>query len=255
MRRPPALRWLSLAAVAFGPAAYAQTEAPLTYRAIRELPPAAVALRLLGPERGGDVVRIESRREPMLPATLEVMLFHRPVPLGSDYCSQSVHRLYLFTIRHEGLQRVMDDDGLRVQNIEGGLSLARAPACRLSAGQRFASIGPTDANAAMRALDNLAAAQAGAATGGRLPIQLTCRDEVARDPDRCRRGARALLANLPLNRVCSISREQEDPQAIEAAICLTDSIWAPGAYWSVRLRDFGTHRARLSLTWKDPAPF
>lgn len=241
---------LSLAA-----AVAAESPTPLTYRQIREMSPVAVAQRLIGPERGADVERIASRREPMLPATLEVLLFHRPVPLGRDYCSQSVHRLYLFTVRHEGTQTVLDDDGLQVQNSQEGASLARAPGCRLSVGQRFASMGSGDADAAMRVLDNLAAAQASAAARGPLRIRLSCRDEVAYDPNRCRQGARAVLANLPLDRACSIDRNDEDPQETEAAICLDDSIWAFGSFWSVRMRDFGTDRARLSLTWKDPAPF
>jgi hypothetical protein len=177
------------------------------------------------------------------------------VSVGRGYCSQSVHELYLFTVRHEGTQRVLDDDGLRVQNSQEGQSLARASACRLSAGQRFASIGSSDTDVAMQALDNLAAAQADAAARGRLRIRLSCRDEVEYDPNQCRQGARAVLANLPLNRVCSIGPDIEDSRAIEAAVCLDDSVWARGSYWSVRMRDFGTDRARLSLTWKDPAPF
>lgn len=59
MRRPPALRWLSLAAMALCPAARGQTEAPLTYRAISAMTPAAVGRRLLGPERGADIARVE----------------------------------------------------------------------------------------------------------------------------------------------------------------------------------------------------
>ena len=43
MRLARALRWLALAAMAFGPRAYAQAEAPLTYRAISAMTPAAVS--------------------------------------------------------------------------------------------------------------------------------------------------------------------------------------------------------------------
>jgi len=253
MKGLPILRWTWPALLAT--AAAAQTEPPLTYRAIREMPPAAVALRLLGSGQGADVVRIESRREPMLPGALDIMLFHRPVPVGRDYCSQSVHQVTLFTVRHEGTQTVLDNDGLRVQNTNEWDSLARAPGCRLSAGQRFAAIGTGDSDTAMQVLDDLAAAQARAAAHGRLRIQLRCRDEVAYDPNQCRRGARTILATLPLGRICSIERDREDRQAIEAVVCLDDSVWARASYWSVRMRDFGSDHPRLSLTWKDPAPF
>jgi hypothetical protein len=255
MRLLPVFRWILLAALAVATTGAAQMESWLTYRAIREMPAAAVAQRLIGPELGADVERVESRRDPMLPAALDVMLFHRPVPVGRDYCGQSVHELTLFTIRHEGAQTVLDDDGLWVQHRDEWNSLARAPACGLSAGQRFASIGSADSNTAMQALDDLAYAQVRAAGLGRLRIQLRCRDEVAYDPDQCRRGARAILATLPLDRICSIDRDREDPQAIEAVICLDDSVWARGFHWSVRIRDFGSDHPRLSLTWKDPAPF
>src|SRR5690348_1193685 len=62
MRRLPILRLVSLATVAWAAGAVAQTEAPLTYRAIRGMPPRALALRLLGPERSADVERVEIRR-------------------------------------------------------------------------------------------------------------------------------------------------------------------------------------------------
>src|SRR4051812_27217283 len=92
MRRPPALRWLSLVAMAFGPAAHAQTEAPLTYRAISAMTPAAVGRRLLGPERGADIVRVEfldfRAAAGRLPGLLQLFLYTGPVPLGPTYCSQ-----------------------------------------------------------------------------------------------------------------------------------------------------------------------
>jgi hypothetical protein len=256
MRRPPILRWpilrwLPLVAMAFAAQALAQTNAPLTYRAIRETLSSAMALRLLGPEQSADVERIEARREMMLPATVEVHLFHRPVPLGRSYCRQLVHDLYLSTIRHEGSQIVADDDALqKMHDPSQSSSLARAPACRLRAGQRFAAIDPDNLDGAMWALDRLAVAQA-AALGPtrRIPFRLTCRDEIERDPDRCRRGVRDVLAHLPLDQACSVYAADDDPQIVEVDLC-TD-----GPLWVVRIDSAGRVPARLSMLWKDPDPF
>ena len=99
MRRPWALRWLSLAAVAFASAAFARPDPPLTYRAIREMPPSAVGLRLLGAERGTDIVRIDfldfSPDARRLPIALQLFLYARPVPFGLTYCSQRLHLVVL----------------------------------------------------------------------------------------------------------------------------------------------------------------
>ena len=83
------LGWLTLAASAFAVAAAARAEPPLTLRDIRALPTPALALRLLGPERGADIVRIEGVPDARVRASvLQVFLYARPVPLGSNYCSQ-----------------------------------------------------------------------------------------------------------------------------------------------------------------------
>jgi hypothetical protein len=242
-------RRLTLAASAFVFAAAARAEPPLTFRAIRALLPATVALRLLGPERGAEIVRIETRPNAgMAPGVLEVRLFSRAVAVGPNHCLQPLYRVTLTTLT-PGHFELAEDEALRVGHVDETALIARAPACRLSEGQQFAEFRPgLDEAAAMRALDDLAYAQA-AAGGRRLPFRLSCRDEVDRDPDLCRRGARDVLAHLPLDQACDVDSDEDDPHAVAVTLCLHES------QWTLSMRDFHTNRARLSMLWKDPDPF
>ena len=249
MRWQSTIRWLSTAALGFAVAAFAQAPSPLTYRQIREMPPQTVALRLLGPGQSADIERIETRPSPMPPGTLEVRLFHRPVPLGRVYCRERVHRIGFSTVepRHSGPPA--DDEALQMGSADQDAPIARAPGCRLSEGQQFAYLN-VDADVAMRALDHLADAQRAAGGRGRLPFQLACRDEVTRDADRCRTGARNVLAHLPLQRACLVGLEDfENPRIVEVTLC-TDE-----AQWTLTMSDFGTSRSRLSMLWEGIPPF
>lgn len=121
--------------------------------------------------------------------------------------------------------------------------LARAPGCRLAPGQLFASV--RDGAVAMRALDDLAFAQAAASSAnGTIPLQLTCRDEVEDDPDRCGAGAREVLAHLPLNRACSVDRASDDGPDVDVYLC-TD-----GPQWVLHQRRAGSDPPRLLMVWK-----
>jgi hypothetical protein len=244
----PAWRFLLLAALAFASRAFAEDPAPLTLRAIREMTPSAVARRLIGPEHAADVERIETQPNwGMLPGALQVRLFHRPVPVGRNYCSQSKHQVVLFTA--PPTRDVPDDATLRVQYTDEINTLARASDCRLRTGQQFASLG-VDADVAMRALDNLASAQATAVRGGRLPFRLSCRDEVDRDPDKCRSGARAALAHLPLDLACSVDlHNSENVRTVEVILCPEVSMWM------ITMREIGIGRGRLTMLWEDIPPF
>ena len=249
MRRGPVLRWLWLASLAFSSGAFARTEEPLTYRAIRAMPPAVVGLRLLGPEGGDDIVRTEfidvSADARRLPSALQLFLYARPVPIGSNYCSQRrSHRLLTNAVSGE-LRSLRHGEPLRVVSGWEETTLARAPGCRLAAGQRFASI--READIAMRALDDLAALQMAArAQGPMASLQLTCRDEVEDDPDRCAAGTREVLARLPLDHACLVDRASDDQPNIDVYLC------TGATEWLLHLLIAGSSPPRLSVVWKYP---
>lgn len=237
-----------LAALASTAGASAQTPAPLTYRQIRALPPSEVAASLLRPDQPTDIERIETQPNwGMLPGALQVRFFHRPVPVGRDYCSQLRQAVVLFTTPPS--RDVPDDAALRVQSSDEYRALARAPGCRLNPGQEFAGL-TVDADVAMDALDRLAAAQTAAARHGRLPFRLSCRDEVSRDPNKCRPGPRQVLAHLPLDHACGVDlADFDDPRTIEITLCSDEALW------TLRMRDFGTDHARMTMLWEDIPPF
>jgi len=238
------LGWLTLAASAFAVAAAARAEPPLTLRDIRALPTPALALRLLGPERGADIVRIEGVPDARVRASvLQVFLYARPVPLGSNYCSQRRYYRALASAASGEIGPLRRGQPLRILAGWEEPTLARAPGCRLAAGQRFASIREPDV--AMRALDDLASArEAARATGPMTPLQLTCRDEVAWDPDRCLAGGREVLAQLPLEGACRVDAVDGDSQVVEVTLC------TGGPLWELRLRAAGPAPV-LSMLWKD----
>jgi hypothetical protein len=249
MRRRWILRWLALAASAFAGAAAARTEPPLTFRSIHALPLPAVALRLLGPERGADIERIETRpASGPLPVALEVYLYARPVPLGPSYCSQRWHLLSLTNAGPPALRGLRHGEPLRVIFSDEWHSVARAPGCRLAPGQRFASLdAAADADLAMRVLDGLASAQAAALAPGPMgPIALTCRDEIESDPDRCGAGARDALAHLPLDQACAVSAGDDAPRNVEITLC-TD-----GPQWVLHQLMAGSDPPQLLMVWKYP---
>lgn len=236
------------AALASGAGVSPQAPAPLTYRQIRELTPGEVAARLLRPDQVADVERIETQPNwGMLPGALQVRFFHRPVPIGRDYCRQLRQEIVLFTTPPS--REVPDDAALRVQDSSEYSTLARAPDCRIRLGQQFAGLN-VDTDVAMAALDRLAAAQTSAARRGRLPFRLSCRDEVGRDPNMCRPSFRQVLAHLPLHHACSVDFEDsDDPRTIEITLCSDE------AQWTLRMRDFGTYHARMTMLWEDIPPF
>jgi hypothetical protein len=244
---------LWLAAMAFGSGAHARADAPLTYRAIRQMTPAALGRRLLGPERGGDIVRMEfldlrsfdSRPVRRWPSVVQLALYARPIPLGAAYCSQ---RLHVVTLSRAGSNQPRPLDArtpLRlIYNDEGG-SLARAPGCRLAAGQRFAHT--RDPELAMRTLDALASAQTAAlSANGTIPFQLACRDDVEDDPDRCASGTREALAHLPLAHACAVDRASKDGPNIDVYLC-TDL-----PQWVLHELISGSDPPRLLMVWKYP---
>lgn len=241
----------ALAALAFAAGASAQAPAPLTYGQIRALSPRDLAARLLGPDRAADVERTETRLSPsLIPGTLDILFFHRPVPLGQVYCRQEVHRIGLSAIEpFHAVRQLADDDALNVGEPTQDTTIARAPSCRVRQGQQFATL-DVEMNVAMSALNDLAAAQAAAAGHNRLAFRLSCGDEVGRDPDKCRQGARAVLAHLPLHLACFVGLEDFDnPRVLEITLCPEVS------QWRVTMRDFGTRRARLAMSWEDIPPF
>jgi hypothetical protein len=248
MRRP-ALRWFSLSVLAVSAAAIAQPDAPLTYRAINAMTPAAVGRRLLGRERGADIVRVEflDFRAPAgrFPGLLQLLLYTRPVPLGPTYCSQRryYHALASAVSReHRPLRR---GEPLRILSSWDQPMFARAPGCRLAPGQLFASV--RDGGVAMRALDDLASAQAAAnSANGTIPLQLTCRDEVEDDPDRCGAGAREVLAHLPLDHACYVENASGDRPDVDVYLC-TD-----GPQWVLHQLMAGSDPPRLLMVWKYP---
>jgi hypothetical protein len=234
---------LILLAPAFPVAAAGRTEQPLTFRAIGGLPPEILAPRLLGPEYSAEIVRIE-RLDPGRPAALQIFLYARPVPLGDRYCSQ--RRYYRLLVR-AGSRRIGplgDGEPLRVAWGWDETTIARAPGCRLTAGQRFAGIRDNEVDAAMRALDDLASLQEAARVPGPLlPLQLTCDDRVASDPDRCLDRGREALARLPLDGACGVDAIDDDPQVVEVNLC------TGGPLWVLRLRASGPAPA-LSMLWE-----
>jgi hypothetical protein len=244
MMLPRATICLILAASALPVGAVLRTEQPLTFGAIRALPPAILAPRLLGPGHGAEIVRIE-RLDPGRPAALQLFLYARPVPLGRRYCSQRRYYRLLTRAGSREIGPLGHREPLRVAVGWDEATLARAPDCRLAAGQRFAGIGDNDADVAMRALDDLASLREVARVPGPLlSLQLTCDDRVASDPDRCVDGAREVLARLPLEGACAIDSVDGDPQVVEVTLC------TGGPLWVLRLRGAGPAPA-LSILWKD----
>lgn len=246
------LRWLILAASLFAVAAYARTEPPLTFRAIHELPVPAVALRLLGPDRGADIERVET--EPAsgpLPVAVGVRLYARPVPLGPNYCSQRLHFLYLTKMDSQEIRPLRLGEPLRVMSRDEGISVARAPGCRLARGQLFASLqASATADLAMRVLDELASLQAAArAPGPMAPIALTCRDEIETDMDRCGGGAQDALAHLPLDQACAVIAGDDAPRNVEITLC------TGGRLWILRMSPAGSGPATLSMLWQYPVSY
>lgn len=224
--------------------------APLTVEAIRAMPAPTIAERLIGPQQGADVERSEVRWDGMLPGGAELRLFHRPVPFAGDMCSQRVHYLSLLLLDPtDATSLPRDRQSLRVTHIRDNETIAMAPSCRTAPRQSFAYINPLVGRmAAVQALRNLWAARAAAARRGRLPFRVACRD-VAPDPgDRCRRGGRRTLATLPIERAWLISNNDDSQISI--------AVGEPGqVFWRVVITDFGSERARVSLTWMFPPPF
>jgi hypothetical protein len=248
MRHYRAVRWLFLFVLALSSGAFARAPAALTYRAIMTMPPSDAGVRLLGAGRGADIVKISfidlmnagpaARR---LPGALQLFLYTRPVPLGSNFCSQRRYYLFLTAASSVATRGLRNDDPLRVNPGWDGATLARAPGCRLAAGQRFASIG--DPDIAMRALDDLASVQEEARRPERTNVlQLSCDDRVEYDPDRCLGGGQAVLARLPLEQACRVDAVDGDPEVIEVTLC------TGGPLWVLRLRARGRVPA-LSMLW------
>lgn len=250
MRHYRAVRWLVLVVLAFSSGAFARTPA-LTYRAIMTMPPSEAGLRLLGVERGADIVRLSfidlmnaGPDERRLPRLLQLFLYSRPVPLGSSFCVQQRQFLGLVSAQaDQEIRGLRNDEPLRVLWGWKETTLARAPGCRLAPGQTFAGV--QDRDVAMRALDDLAAAQEAARSPQRtVALQLTCDDAVEYDPDRCRGGGREALARLPLKGACRIDAIDGDPEVIEVTLC------TGGPLWVLRLRARGRVPA-LSMLWKN----
>jgi hypothetical protein len=170
------------------------------------------------------------------------------VPLGPTYCSQ--RRYYRFLTRAASaasidIRPLRRGEPLRILSGWDGPMLARAPGCRVVAGQLFAQT--REPELAMRTLDDLASAQAAALSAtGTIPIQLTCRDEVEDDPDRCGAGAREVLAHLPLDHACYVDRASDNEPNIDVYLCTG----APS--WVLHLLITGSDPPRLSMVWKYP---
>lgn len=243
MRLPRTMICLILAASAYPIAAAERGKQPLTFRAIGAKPPATLAPTLLGPKHSAEIVQIE-RLDPGRPAALQLSLYARPVPLGHRYCSQ--RRYYRLLIR-AGLRKIGplgDREPLRVAWGWDELTIARAPGCRLTAGQRFAGIRENDADIAMRALDDLTSLQEAARAEGPLPpLQLACDDKVDSDADRCLDGGRDALAHLPLTGACAVLAAEEERGAMDVTLC------TGGPLWRLRLRARGPAPV-LSMLWK-----
>lgn len=248
MTPAPAFRWLSLAAMAFRLESHARAEAPLTYHTISAMTPAALGRRLLGPEQGDGIVRIEfldvRAAAGRLPIVLQLFLYARPVPLGPTYCSRRRYYRVLASAASGEIRPLRRGEPLRILSSWDEPMLARAPGCRLTPGQLFASV--RDGGVAMRVLDDLTSAQEAArSANGTIPLQLTCRDEVEDDPDRCGAGAREVLAHLPLDHACSDEASGDRP-GIDVYLC-TD-----GPQWVLHQLVMNSGLPRLLMTWKYP---
>lgn len=248
MKAPSAFGRLSLAALAFSPAAHAQAEAPLTFRAIREMTPVAVGRRLLGSERRAHIVKIDyiDLWDPAdtLPGVLQMFLYARPMPLGVTYCSQRRFYRALVSAVSRETRPLARREPLRILAAWDEPMLARAPGCRLAPGQLFASV--RDGELATRALDALADAQAAArATGPMVRFELSCVDEAPWDPDHCAGGGRETLARLPLDHACRVDAVDGDPSVAEVTLCID---WHR---WLLRLPAGESGPGLLSMTWKD----
>jgi hypothetical protein len=211
--------------------------------------PAAVGRRLLGPEQGDDILRIEFpdfRAAPgRLPVGLQLFLYARPQPLGPTYCSQRRYYRALASAVSREIRPLRRGEPLRILASWDEPMLARAPGCRLTPGQLFASI--RDVGVAMRALDDLTSAQAAArSANGTIPLQLACRDEVEDDPDRCGVGARDVLAHLPLDHACSVDRASDDRLDIHVYLCTN------GPQWVLHHVMAGSDPPGLLMVWKYP---
>ncbi|HWT13096.1 MAG TPA: hypothetical protein VN231_10120 [Allosphingosinicella sp.] len=230
-------------------AAFAQPTGPLTFEGVRTGPPRALAERLVGSGQAADVERSEVRWDRMLPGRAELRLFHRPVPLAGDMCSQRVHYISLVLLDPTNATSLpRDRQPLRAERIRDNETIALAPNCRTVPGQSFVYLNPgVERDLVIQGLRNLAAARAAAAARGRLPFRLSCRDEAADRRDACGAGARRTLADLPTEQAWLMNGNADGVDI---------TIGQPGELqWRVSIAGFGTDRARVSLTWFAPAPF
>lgn len=92
------------------------------------------------------------------------------------------------------------------------------------------------------------------AAGGdsELKVEVECRSE--QDPNPCEKGARQVLAELPLESVFIIERLGRRAQEEDWRISIRPTI-APSLYWQLSIFNWSTDRPRVRISWDTIPPF
>lgn len=188
-----------------------------------------------------EVGRLGPHGEPLM----NIDFFQQPVPIGTDLCRRDVTSA-LF--QPDGVWEAGRDSPVRFTRTAVKVQMAVAPRCRLKAGGYFGWVQPEGVDElAPHALRRLASLQAAAKAKGELPVKLACESE--HDPKDCDRGANALLADLPLDRIFIIQ-----PHASRWGFSVMPD--GPGkAYWHVTIPPEAVNKEPLVMRWGLPAPF
>lgn len=260
------MRWAAFVLLGLAAAAGAPVRAQLppgfTRSGVEGASTAELARRLLG---AGAAERAERHSiGPMYidPSPLEAIAFYfRPTPLAEDICGRSVAVVHFSAIDFGSKAGRQRDAPVRVESIGRGVDIAYG-GCAPLPDRRFALVLELDTEAAMQVLRALAGARAAAAGTDPLPFGLSCSTADSSDRFACPADMRPVLAALPLHRALTVERRpfphrpgrpcvREEGDSVEVEDPERRPPMSAGI-WEVRLKDMGTERAQIVMSWQNP---
>ncbi len=217
----------------------------LTQDAVARMSTGDVARLLLPPELAAEATD-HRLAEPIVQGAppVAVTFALRPRPLGRALCERE--SVYV------SLQATDEGRGLAAGGLSRFDQIVAAPGCRLRAGAFFGTIQFTPSvEAATEALTRLIDLQRRARGARPLRLPLRCKSELR--PELCAGGARAVLAQLPLDRIYLIEPLDRTRHAGWSFAVMPRGPGQP--FWSVALEEAPGKPRSLSMTWGVPAPF
>lgn len=199
-----------------------------------------LAAKLLPPELARTVVA--HKAEPLLgegSPLFSVTFYGKPRPTLDGFCERPLYKVYA-----------------NPESQGGQGSQVRLGGCPQTRDAEFAGLDPArpaEMKAALRWLANASRLARGSQP---LPFEIECVAEV--EPERCAKGGRAALAELPAENTFIVSGTF-NCQPGETRFAVRQAPLPPGIVltpvWDIRLVHAGKQRPRLQMKWAVPPPF